>query len=335
MAERYGKVLEQYELDVYNTYKSRGALMAVCQNGQIIRVSEYNGNCYRIQNMAYILDEIKNLGFDNVETILKNKEDSYITIGSDRASYIATTWFDGRECDVTNYKDILKGCMAIAKLHNAFDRMDISNCINYARYNIYTDFSRHLRELRRIQSYLACKINKAEFEQLAYYNIQKNISSAEIVVQTLIDNERHGIINIERDKNICHGNFSYHNLINMSNGVAITGFEKIEYYVDIWDFYNFLRKVMEKNGWDINLGTKMIQEYNTYRHITNRDYIYLKLLLAYPEKFWKIINYYYNNKKVWIPEKNTEKLNKVVHQTLLKNEFIKTVFNNVCEKECV
>ena len=80
---------------------------------------------------------------------------------------------------------------------------------------------------------------------------------------------------------------------------------------------------MEKNGWNIELGFKMIQEYDNVRHITDKDYIYLKLMLLYPEKFWKILNYYYNSTKVWIPDKNTEKLNKVVHQTILKTNFIK------------
>ena len=47
---------------------------------------------------------------------------------------------------------------------------------------------------------------------------------------------------------------------------------------------------------------------------------------AYPEKFWKIVNFYYNAPKAWIPEKNLEKLEKVVSQEKAKMNFLKEVF---------
>ena len=30
--------------------------------------------------------------------------------------------------------------------------------------------------------------------------------------------------------------------------------------------------------------------------------------LAYPEKFWKLANHYFNSRKTWIPEKSLQKL---------------------------
>lgn len=45
--------------------------------------------------------------------------------------------------------------------------------------------------------------------------------------------------------------------------------------------------------------------------------------LAYPEKFWKIANFYYNSGKAWIPEKYQEKLLKVNRQEQEKKEFLK------------
>ena len=41
---------------------------------------------------------------------------------------------------------------------------------------------------------------------------------------------------------------------------------------------------------------------------SNNNLTELYYRLAYPEKFWKIVNFYYNSRKVWIPEKNSEKL---------------------------
>ena len=50
---------------------------------------------------------------------------------------------------------------------------------------------------------------------------------------------------------------------------------------------------------------------------------YLKLRLAYPEKFWKIANHYYNSRKSWIPDKNMEKLQILIGQEEKKEEFLR------------
>lgn len=55
-------------------------------------------------------------------------------------------------------------------------------------------------------------------------------------------------------------------------------------------------------------------------------YIDLYYRLAYPEKFWKIVNFYYNSGKAWIPQRNQEKLDKLLAQEQQKKNFLETVF---------
>ena len=45
----------------------------------------------------------------------------------------------------------------------------------------------------------------------------------------------------------------------------------------------------------------------------------------YPEKFWKIVNFYYNNGKAFIPWKTAEKLENILRQEAQKQDFIKVV----------
>ncbi len=42
----------------------------------------------------------------------------------------------------------------------------------------------------------------------------------------------------------------------------------------------------------------------------------------YPEKFWKIVNFYYNSGKAWIPGRNLEKLEKLLAQEEEKVKFL-------------
>ena len=40
----------------------------------------------------------------------------------------------------------------------------------------------------------------------------------------------------------------------------------------------------------------------------------MHIRFLYPEKYWKLANYYYSHNKDWISEKNTQKLKKLTGQ---------------------
>ena len=43
-----------------------------------------------------------------------------------------------------------------------------------------------------------------------------------------------------------------------------------------------------------------------FKPITKDEWEYLRIRFIYPEKYWKLSNYYYTHNKAWISEKNTE-----------------------------
>ena len=47
----------------------------------------------------------------------------------------------------------------------------------------------------------------------------------------------------------------------------------------------------------------------------------LYYLFLYPEKYWKQVNFYFNNSKSWISEKNIEKIKKAVEQNSVRTAF--------------
>ena len=57
------------------------------------------------------------------------------------------------------------------------------------------------------------------------------------------------------------------------------------------------------------------------------DYLQLYYRFAYPEKFWKIVNFYYNSRKVWIPGRHMEKLERLLIQQGAKKAFLEQTFS--------
>ena len=125
---------------------------------------------------------------------------------------------------------------------------------------------------------------------------------------------------------LCHGDYQYHNILRCQDGWRIINFEKLKQDDPIQDVYLFLRKVMEKNNWPVHQGVDLLEAYGAIRNLDEYSRKDLYHRFAYPEKFWKIVNFYYNASKAWIPEKNLEKLEKVISQEKAKMNFLKEAF---------
>ena len=74
------------------------------------------------------------------------------------------------------------------------------------------------------------------------------------------------------------------------------------------------------------LGKELLEVYERIRPLSALSKIDLYYRLSYPEKFWKIANFYYNSGKAWIPGRNQEKLEKLLAQEKEKKEFLEKVF---------
>ncbi len=66
----------------------------------------------------------------------------------------------------------------------------------------------------------------------------------------------------------------------------------------------------------------LICAYDRVRRLTAVELNYLYLYMAYPEKFWKIANRYYNTHKAWVSGRNIEKLEKFIRQEDERERFL-------------
>ena len=72
----------------------------------------------------------------------------------------------------------------------------------------------------------------------------------------------------------------------------------------------------------MGLGMDMLKAYNNVRKLTRQEMNQLYIRLAYPEKFWKIANHYFNTSKAWVCGRNLEKLEKIIAQNEARENFL-------------
>lgn len=325
MNDRAVSVLENYEIEVLRTWKGRGAILCESDKGLLI-LKEYSGPKDKISFQDALLERIREQGVRSVESVLKTKEGELIVYDQDRIPYILKTYFDGRECNVRDTGECVRAVKTLAGLHKA-SQVEVSTFpgMEYVtEFRMDREYEKHNRELRKVRKYLKEKSQKTNFEifLLKHYDyfFETALQTAEEVCLFMGEEDRKE----QPTCIICHGDYQYHNIL-VENGkecMAVINFEKCVRDNPVRDLYLFMRKLLEKNGWPKELGTLLLDAYNQERTMQPEDYGHLYYRLMYPEKFWKIVNFYYNSGKAWIPGRNMEKLEKLLAQEQDKIEFL-------------
>lgn len=325
-------VLEQYGLESTSVYRGRGSLICETEKGLVL-IKEFCGTPKKLEHQARLLSAVskeKLFLSDSkqnrilVDEILPNKEGAYISVDKDNIPYIVKNWYEGKECDTRCEETVCTGIAAMADLHKSM-RMPVQ--MHYVKEPLYLEFQRHNRELRKIRKFVISKRKKNDFELQFLDSICSFLGHGEEALKRLetSDYEKLRSGNLEQGC-ICHGEFNQHNvLITDRQTIAVTNFDRWNYDIQMADLYQFMRKILEKHDWDSRLGQKMIQAYQEVKPLTKEEMENLRVRFAYPEKYWKLANYYYTHNKAWISEKNLEKLKKLRNQHEKWQNFVENI----------
>lgn len=322
MYNRPEQVLEQFELEINSVSKGRESYICETSQGQKV-LKEYKGSKERAEFLADMLEYLKAQGM-LVETVNRTREGSPIAVDEDEIKYILVDAISGAECDTKNRENMLKAVRQLAHLHNVSAGYPgiVPDFVKTDQNVLLLLYEKHNRELNKVKNYIRAKKKKNEFEMMfaGHYALFKK--KADYVTTLLKEMEPQ-----EDILGFCHGDYNQHNVIFGKTEAAVVHFESFSYHVRISDLANFIRKMMEKNNWNMGLGIDLIRAYDGERKLTGGELRYLYLSLAYPEKFWKIANRYYNSHKAWLSGRNIEKLEKVIDQEEAREQFLQMLFH--------
>lgn len=326
MNDRAVALLEQYDVEVLRTRKGRGAVLCDTSNGCLI-FKEYAGNEDRIHLQDKLLQHIGETGKVAVESIVPTKEGELFVRDGDGALYILKTYHEGRECNIFDKTECVEAVKLLARLHECTELPVDTEGIP-APFAPEKEYEKRNRELKRVRKYLQQRSQKTWFEicLLTTYNLFLEQALCVTEEWNHYKEQSGGRAVSDTSRIFCHGDYQYHNILHGEEGWFLINFEKCLPDDPIRDLYLLLRKLLEKSNWSISLGKELLEAYEKERPISNMSRMDLYYRLAYPEKFWKIVNFYYNSGKAWIPERNREKLEKLIKQEEEKQRFLDEVF---------
>jgi len=323
----YGvSVLEQYPIEVMNVRRVRGAVLCETNQGLML-LKEAGMRETRLPFLVELYQHLQEAGIEKVDSFVADKEGNYIVTAEDETKYMLKRWYQGKECDAYKENELLECVHTLGRLHKVMIMEKEDGEYGKRERTLLEEYERHNRELRKVQSYIKRKSVKGSFEREFMKGYEKMYGWARLAVDKLecsmcseLQSE------MQRKGTVIHGEYNYHNLLIDTDGIAITGFERAHYGIQLEDLYYFMRKILEKHQYDERLGYRMLRAYDDEISLGKEKREYLAVRFAYPEKFWKISNMYYHSNKAWIPEKSTEKLKKAICQTEEKRRFLSNIF---------
>ena len=293
MNEKYVEALEQYEMDVISVRKGRGSWICETRNGCRL-LKEYRGTVKRLEFEDEVLGILDTRGSLRADRYIRNKEGSLLTMTGDGTRYILKDWFMDRECNIKDGFEIRQALSRLAMLHGQLRTVEFKeewSMGSILSESLEEELERHNREMQRTRNYIRGKRKKSEFELcvIGNYNMfyeqalaavqgirslwtenavdseYDALEAAEIknprgpkgAVQTAVPSDRTG----EKPAFLCHGDLDQHHVLMGPNYTAIIEYNRMHLGIQVSDLYRFMRKVMEKHGWNVDLGLSMLDSY--------------------------------------------------------------------------
>ncbi|MDO5409081.1 MAG: hypothetical protein Q4F21_01355 [Lachnospiraceae bacterium] len=182
-------------------------------------------------------------------------------------------------------------------------------------------WERRKREICRISGFVRKRRNKNALEQLIMKETPYYLAQAQAAIDLF--QAISGKLGVQRQ--ICHGDFHYHNLVYGKQESWICQSSRFQRGYQIADFYLFLRKCMEKQDFNWQLAKALMEFYQKYCPVTREEGALLYCLFLFPEKYWKQLNFYAQSNKAWMPEKNVVKLRNVINQEEKRQVFLENL----------
>lgn len=322
----YGlSTLAQYELTADRSARTRGALLCYTSQGLLI-LREFHGSEKKLKKQQELLLHLKECGM-NTDYFLQNTQERLVSKDKDQMAFTLQHWYEGRECDTKSRDDIIKSVRTLARLHIL---MKMEPVEEYRERSLRDEYLRHNQELRKIRKFIRKKGASSVFEKDYLASVEWFLQRAQYAVELLDETEYDSLREkVWREGQVCHGEYNQHNVLMLKGEdetAAVTNFGHWNFDIQMADLYRFMRKILEKYNWNLNLAQEMLREYHRIRPISKAEWQNLRVRFTYPEKYWKLANYYYSHKKVWISEKNVEKLQNLIRQRENWKDFAQKCF---------
>lgn len=310
-----------YGLKVNNLFPYKDAFVVVTQYGRkLVRKLPFSAE--RLKFVHGAKEHLVLNGFACIDRYLR-------TLSGDPCFIYNNSWHvivdypTGRESNFDNDNDVKRAAVALANLHIASRGYKApQGCMvqdDLGKLPVF--FSKRLDDIRKMKR--QAQKGKGRFDQLVIQYADYFIESGEKAKDELLSKGYGNLVEKTRkEQSFCHHDYTHNNIIMDGDKAKVVNFEYCCYEIRIYDIANFIRRKMRKCGWDMTKALIILNSYNSKDMISNEEFLVMKAILQFPQKFWRVVNRYYNSRRSWSERNYISRLKEIVDEMEPFNEFI-------------
>lgn len=260
--------------------------------------------------------------FKNLDRYLCTADgEPFFSVESD--VYTVADFIEGSECNFENREDMVKASKLLAYLHkcskgfvpppNSSPKDELGKLPQY--------FSKRLDEIKKLKK--VAKKGRSKFDYLFMDNVDYFYNTGEDAIEKINNSKYQDIVSMaKREGGFCHHDYMHNNIICCDTNTFVINFDFCCEELKVYDLANLLRRKMRKCDWDIKEAKIIMDEYRSIENISIDEFTVMKLILQFPQKFWRVINKYYNSRRSWSEKSYAMKLQEVIDEVEHHQRFL-------------
>lgn len=315
------KVAESYGLEIINLFPYKDTIMIVTsQSRKMLRKIPFS--LERLRFIHGAKEHLAGNGFTDVDKYLCTLEgEPYFNF--DNNYYTLVDFIDGRESNFDNDHDVRQAAITLAELHSASRGYSVPEGakVQDELGKLPGYFSKRLEDIKKMKK--QAKKGRGRFDQLFLEQVDYFFEIGESAVSELEKSSYARLVESTREEgHFCHHDYTHHNIIMNEAGVAIINFDYCCFELKVYDIANLIRRKMRKCDWDISKTELIINSYSSVEPLSSEELAVMKIILQFPQKFWRVINRYYNSRRSWSERSFMIRLQEVVDEIGPHKEFL-------------
>jgi CotS family spore coat protein len=282
---------ENWELKVSRAEQVR-AIVKVGTNKGTFALKKVSHKAEKINFIYEAQEHLWKNGFRNQSRWLVTQSGQPFVPLEDGNSYFLTTWIHGKESNITRPDQIKEIMRLQANLHQCSLGFTPS-C--YAKINPKwgqwdKKFESDIGKLKKMYNEVKLQPDSAL--------VSAFLVTAEGIIQMAEDGKEffnpsayNEVLNRAiAEKGFVHGDLAYHNLICSNDGkLNVIDFDYCSQNLRIHDLARFLRRVMRRANWDIDLNFSILQAYHEVYPLNEAELEILKAMMHLSKRYWRAV----------------------------------------------
>lgn len=321
MHELENLLQENYDIKINNITNYRDMFIANTNNGKrLIKITTLKPD--RVHFIAEVKDHLFKNGFQNIDKNIYTKAGIPFITYNNQTIYMSS-YIDGRECNLDSKEETIRCARLLANMHKASKGFICSEESNVRSElgRLPGCYRKRLDEIKKLKK--NAQKGKLKFDNLMCEYVDYFYELGEKAISMLDASDYYKLVEeAEKSKNISHHDFNHHNIFVQNEEMYLINFEYCCYDLKIYDLVNLLRRKMRKCEWNIDEATKIINEYCKIEPICESEFELMKIMFMFPQKFWRVVNKYYNSKKGCTEKSYISRLQEVIDEIKYLKVFL-------------